>query len=106
MRRPAPWSVSAPMASSRQGRDFDVLAQALAESRLRVVCPDVVGRGAVTGWPTPGLPGSADLCADMLALLAHLKPTLWIGWHQHGGLIGMGRCAGGARRSTRCADWC
>jgi pimeloyl-ACP methyl ester carboxylesterase len=33
---------------SRQGRDFDVLAQALVErsqTPLRVVCPDVAGRG-------------------------------------------------------------
>ena len=36
---------------TRQGRDFDVLARALCEraeragQRLRVVCPDVVGRG-------------------------------------------------------------
>ena len=33
---------------TRQGRDFDVLSQALvlrAGGALRVVCPDVVGRG-------------------------------------------------------------
>ena len=33
---------------SRQGRDFDVLAQALvqrSEGAIRVICPDVVGRG-------------------------------------------------------------
>ena len=33
---------------TRQGRDFDVLAQALVERSthpLRVVCPDIVGRG-------------------------------------------------------------
>jgi pimeloyl-ACP methyl ester carboxylesterase len=36
---------------TRQGRDFDVLAQALADD-YRVVCPDVVGRGNPTGWPT------------------------------------------------------
>jgi len=29
---------------SRQGRDFDTLARALAP-RWRVICPDVVGRG-------------------------------------------------------------
>ena len=29
---------------SRQGRDFDTLARAMAD-RYRVVCPDVVGRG-------------------------------------------------------------
>jgi len=39
---------------SRQGRDFDVLAQALvarAPAPLRVVCPDVVGRGQ-SDWLT------------------------------------------------------
>ncbi|MFZ1606789.1 MAG: alpha/beta hydrolase, partial [Rhodoferax sp.] len=33
---------------SRQGRDFDTLAQALVErsgGSVRVICPDVVGRG-------------------------------------------------------------
>ena len=31
---------------SRQGRDFDTLARALSEQAgVRVICPDVVGRG-------------------------------------------------------------
>jgi pimeloyl-ACP methyl ester carboxylesterase len=37
---------------TRQGRDFDVLAQALvarAGHPLRVICPDVVGRG-LSDW--------------------------------------------------------
>lgn len=78
---------------TRQGRDFDALAQALlarSTSPLRVVCPDVVGRGQ-SDWLT----NSADYqvpnyAADMLALLAHLRPTVldWVGTSM-GGLIGM-----------------
>jgi pimeloyl-ACP methyl ester carboxylesterase len=34
---------------SRQGRDFDRLAAALAREGRRVLCPDLVGRGR-SGW--------------------------------------------------------
>jgi len=83
---------------SRQGRDFDVLARALvarSAGPLRVVCPDVVGRGRSdwlrepAGYQIPGYVG------DMLALLAQLHgqapiATLdWVGTSM-GGLIGMG----------------
>ena len=82
---------------SRQGRDFDVLAQDLlahAKGRLRVVCPDVVGRGASDWLVDPLGYQVPTYVADMLALLAHLKPTLvdWVGTSM-GGLIGMGVCA-------------
>lgn len=81
---------------SRQGRDFDVLAQALckrADHPVRVVCPDVVGRGKSdwlkdpTGYQVPNYAG------DMLALLAKLAPTRldWVGTSM-GGLIGMVIC--------------
>jgi pimeloyl-ACP methyl ester carboxylesterase len=82
---------------TRQGRDFDVLAQALvarAPGPLRVVCPDVVGRG-MSEWLTDPQ-GYAIHCyaADMLHLLAVLQPkTLdWVGTSL-GGLIGLGVCA-------------
>ena len=39
---------------TRNGRDFDLLAQRLSE-RYRVVCPDVVGRGR-SDWLPPGAP--------------------------------------------------
>jgi pimeloyl-ACP methyl ester carboxylesterase len=74
---------------TRCGRDFDALASALAD-RYRVVCPDVVGRGG-SGWLANkeryGLP---QYCADMVTLLARLRPqTLhWLGTSM-GGLIGM-----------------
>jgi pimeloyl-ACP methyl ester carboxylesterase len=82
---------------TRQGRDFDVLAQALVEragGALRVVCPDVVGRGK-SDWLHDPLGYQIPIyVADLLALLAALKPrTLdWVGTSM-GGLIGMVACS-------------
>ena len=80
---------------SRQGRDFDVLAQALVErasGALRVICPDVVGRGQ-SDWLTDPQGYQVPFYAgDMIALLAHLKPSTqtldWVGTSM-GGLIGL-----------------
>ena len=85
---------------SRQGRDFDVLAQALvaraeqAGGTVRVICPDVVGRGHSDWLSDPLGYQLPTYAADMLALLAHLKPqTLdWVGTSM-GGLIGLAVCA-------------
>lgn len=81
---------------SRQGRDFDVLARRL-QPFVRVVCPDVAGRGH-SDW----LADAADYqvptyAADMLALLSQLRAegvhTIdWVGTSM-GGLIGMGVAA-------------
>lgn len=81
---------------SRQGRDFDVLAQALVDTsggKVRVVCPDVVGRGMSDWLKDPTLYQVPTYVADMLALLAQLKPTTldWLGTSM-GGLIGIGVC--------------
>ena len=81
---------------SRQGRDFDVLAQALCESSgntLCVVCPDVVGRGRSDWLKDPQAYQIPVYAADMLALLTQLKPgTLdWLGTSM-GGVIGMAVC--------------
>ena len=84
---------------SRQGRDFDVLAQALCQraqeagQALRVVCPDVVGRGKSDWLKDPNGYQVPQYAADMLALLAQLKPTTldWVGTSM-GGLIGMAIC--------------
>ena len=81
---------------SRQGRDFDVLAQALCArsgGRLRVVCPDVAGRGRSDWLKDPSLYQIPAYAADMLALLTQLQPgTLdWVGTSM-GGLIGMVVC--------------
>ena len=81
---------------SRQGRDFDVLAQALCAqsgNTLRVVCPDVAGRGESEWLKDPLGYQIPAYAADMLALLAQLKPTRldWVGTSM-GGLIGMVVC--------------
>ncbi|MDO5693212.1 MAG: alpha/beta hydrolase [Pseudomonadota bacterium] len=85
---------------SRQGRDFDVLAQALlaraAEQghALRVVCPDVVGRGESDWLKDPMGYQIPTYAADMLTLLLALQQQApvdtfdWVGTSM-GGLIGM-----------------
>lgn len=85
---------------SRQGRDFDTLAATLVDKAnrdIRVICPDVVGRGEsdwlkdAMGYQIP------TYAADMLALLGQLHvespiSTLdWVGTSM-GGLIGMVVC--------------
>lgn len=77
---------------SRQGRDFDALAKTLC-LELRVVCPDVVGRGRSDWLKDPAGYQIPTYAADMLVLLAHLKPTTldWVGTSM-GGLIGMALC--------------
>ena len=83
---------------SRQGRDFDVLARALvarAGGAIRVICPDVVGRGKSDWLADPLGYQLPTYAADLLALMAHLQPhtrTLdWVGTSM-GGLIGMAVC--------------
>ncbi|CAN5468766.1 alpha/beta hydrolase [soil metagenome] len=74
---------------TRQGRDFDVLAQALS-SEYRVVCPDVVGRGESDRLADPMGYQIPAYVADMVTLLARLnaKTLHWVGTSM-GGLIGM-----------------
>jgi len=78
---------------SRQGRDFDVLAQAL-RSEYRVVCPDVVGRGQSDRLADPNGYAIPNYVADMVTLLARLNAAQvhWVGTSM-GGLIGMGLAA-------------
>jgi pimeloyl-ACP methyl ester carboxylesterase len=85
---------------ARQGRDFDVLAQALlarSDDALRVVCPDVAGRGRSDWLKDPMGYQIPTYAADMMALLAQLQAqapvrTLdWLGTSM-GGLIGMAIC--------------
>ncbi len=81
---------------SRQGRDFDTLARALCDKAgdaIQVVCPDVVGRGQSDWLKDPMGYQIPAYAADMLVLLAQLKPiTLdWVGTSM-GGLIGMVLC--------------
>jgi len=82
---------------SRQGRDFDTLAQALvarSAQPLRVVCPDVVGRGR-SDWLVDAMGyGVSTYAADMLQMLAQLQQSGpiaaldWVGTSM-GGVIGM-----------------
>ncbi len=88
---------------SRQGRDFDVLARALCEGTglqpgdIRVICPDIVGRGESDWLKDPMGYQLPFYAADMLALLAELHAqtlitTLdWVGTSM-GGLIGIIVC--------------
>lgn len=88
---------------SRQGRDFDALANALCARAaglpggIRVVCPDVVGRGE-SDWLTDPMGYQVpNYAGDMLALLAQLHAQSpinvldWVGTSM-GGLIGMVVC--------------
>ncbi|HEX9584719.1 MAG TPA: alpha/beta hydrolase [Gammaproteobacteria bacterium] len=74
---------------TRNGRDFDTLANALSED-YRVVCPDVAGRGRSEWLPVKQDYGYPVYCADMAALIAHLRAESvdWLGTSM-GGLIGM-----------------
>ena len=74
---------------SRQGRDFDTLAQALSQ-HYRVVCPDVVGRGRSDWLADPAGYQIPAYVADMVTLLARLDADElhWVGTSM-GGLIGM-----------------
>ncbi len=86
---------------SRQGRDFDVLAQALVAAAgpgaLRVACPDVAGRGESDWLADPQHYQLPTYVGDMLQLLGHLHRQApvqrldWVGTSM-GGLIGMALC--------------
>ena len=78
---------------TRQGRDFDTLARALADD-YRVVCPDVVGRGESDWLVDPAGYQISAYVADMVTLLARLDATTvhWVGTSM-GGLIGMALAA-------------
>ncbi len=82
---------------SRQGRDFDVLASELVArggGAVRVVCPDVVGRGRSDWLKDPAGYQVPTYVGDMLALLAQLQQQApiaaldWVGTSM-GGLIGL-----------------
>jgi pimeloyl-ACP methyl ester carboxylesterase len=78
---------------TRQGRDFDVLAQAMSHE-YRVVCPDVVGRGESDWLTEPSGYMVPTYVADMVTLLARLNARTvdWVGTSM-GGLIGLGVAA-------------
>ena len=78
---------------TRNGRDFDFLAQALAAD-YRVVCPDIVGRGKSDWLSNKSLYVMPQYCADLTTLLARLNVETvdWLGTSM-GGLIGMALAA-------------
>jgi pimeloyl-ACP methyl ester carboxylesterase len=76
---------------TRNGRDFDILARRLVDSlEVRVICPDVVGRGRSDWLDEPEQYGYPQYLSDMTALIATLgaKQVDSIGTSM-GGLIGM-----------------
>ncbi len=74
---------------TRVGRDFDRLARALMD-RCRVVCPDVVGRGASDWLRDPRHYHVGQYASDMATLIARLnvEAVYWVGTSM-GGLIGI-----------------
>jgi pimeloyl-ACP methyl ester carboxylesterase len=79
---------------TRTGRDFDVLAQALAERGRRVLCPDLPGRGASDWLPEPMLYTPPSYVVALAHLLARLdRPVDWVGTSL-GGICGMMVAAG------------
>jgi pimeloyl-ACP methyl ester carboxylesterase len=82
---------------TRNGRDFDALAQALLPD-FRVVCPDVVGRGKSDWLPAKEDYAYPQYCADMVNLIARVTAN-----PAPGGLLGrLARAMGsGNRKPTR-----
>lgn len=74
---------------TRNGRDFDVLAQRLSD-RWRVVCPDMLGRGTSDRASDPALYSVPQYLADCVTLIARLdvERLVWLGTSM-GGVIGM-----------------
>lgn len=75
---------------TRNSFDFDRLAQTLADSGYRVLCPDMVGRGRSDKAPDPLLYNYATYLNDLYLLLKHERATgvSWIGTSM-GGILGM-----------------
>ena len=78
---------------TRNGRDFDALAEAMS-AHYRVICPDVVGRGQSSRLRDPAGYGVPQYLADMVTLIARLGVDRvdWVGTSM-GGLIGMALAA-------------
>ncbi|HVP86774.1 MAG TPA: alpha/beta hydrolase [Casimicrobiaceae bacterium] len=74
---------------TRNGRDFDVLAAALAD-RFRVLCPDMPGRGDSEWLKDPNDYVFPTYLTALTAVLAHadVDEVSWLGTSM-GGLLGM-----------------
>ena len=74
---------------TRTGRDFDALARALAAEGLRVLCPDLPGRGLSDWLPDPALYVPPTYVTALSHLLARLEgPVDWVGTSL-GGICGI-----------------
>lgn len=75
---------------TRNARDFDFIAQALAGAGRRVLALDMAGRGASEWLKAPMLYNYATYITDCLAVLNnfHIRTVDWLGTSM-GGLIGM-----------------
>ncbi len=79
---------------SRNGRDFDTLAEALSD-RFHVICPDLPGRGKSDWLPDAGLYQPTSYVVALSHLLAWVnKPVAWIGTSL-GGICGLMMAAAG-----------
>jgi pimeloyl-ACP methyl ester carboxylesterase len=73
---------------TRQGRDFDRLAEHLA-AEFRVICPDLPGRGRSDWLSDPNLYQPQTYATALSHLLAAVgEPVLWVGTSL-GGICGM-----------------
>jgi pimeloyl-ACP methyl ester carboxylesterase len=73
---------------TRNGRDFDALADALADS-FRVICPDLPGRGRSDWLPDPMLYQAQHYVTALAHLLAWIgRDVAWVGTSL-GGICGM-----------------
>jgi pimeloyl-ACP methyl ester carboxylesterase len=85
---------------TRNGRDFDPLAETLA-ARFHVICPDLPGRGKSDWLPAGALYQPASYVQALAHLLAALgKPVAWVGTSL-GGICGMMLAAAGNTPITR-----
>lgn len=75
---------------SRNGRDFDWLAQALAKDGYRVICPDMPGRGRSADFDNPAFYNYPQYLSDLNTLILQLNVEQldWIGTSM-GGLLGV-----------------
>ena len=85
---------------TRNGRDFDPLARALA-ARFRVLCPDLPGRGRSDWLEDASLYEPSSYVVALSHLLAAVgRPVAWVGTSL-GGICGMLLAAAGGTPVTR-----
>ena len=73
---------------TRNGRDFDALAEALADE-FYLLCPDLPGRGKSSWLPDPGLYQPPHYVVALSHLMAFIdRPVRWVGTSL-GGICGM-----------------